>query len=151
LAIARASELVGDKSTAQTYRNKTAGLKENLQKKLWDPKRQFFLHMYKQDEDAEGFKVRALSLTHQTGRHADSPFGRELIGYVPWQFGLPDTGRGYEMAWKKLMDKDGFFAPFGPGTVERHDPMFVLKNSCCWWSGQSWPYATSQTLKAMAT
>ncbi len=41
-------------------------------------------------------------------------------------------------------------APFGPSTVERNDPMFLLKKSCCWWSGQSWPYATSQTLKAMA-
>jgi hypothetical protein len=28
--------------------------------------------------------------------------------------------------------------------------MFVLKKSCCWWSGMSWPYATTQTLKAMA-
>ena len=28
--------------------------------------------------------------------------------------------------------------------------MFLLKKTCCWWSGQSWPYATTQTLKAMA-
>ncbi len=28
--------------------------------------------------------------------------------------------------------------------------MFLLQNSCCWWSGQSWPYATTQTLKALA-
>ena len=47
-------------------------------------------------------------------------------------------------------DGDGFAAPFGPTTVERNDPMFLIKKTCCWWSGQSWPYATSQTLKAMA-
>jgi hypothetical protein len=45
---------------------------------------------------------------------------------------------------------DGFAAAFGPTTVERNDPMFLLKKTCCWWSGQSWPYATSQTLKALA-
>ena len=48
------------------------------------------------------------------------------------------------------MDKDYFFAPFGPTTVERHDPLFMISKTCCWWSGQSWPYATTQTLKAMA-
>ena len=127
-----------------------SGIKRNLQERLWDPKRNFFFHMYQRDEEAEGFQVKALSLTHQTGRHAGSEYGRELIGFVPWQFSLPDQGKGYEQAWAKLMAKDGFAAPFGPTTVERNDPMFLLKESCCWWSGQSWPYATSQTLKAMA-
>ena len=28
--------------------------------------------------------------------------------------------------------------------------MFHLSPTCCWWSGQSWPYATTQTLAAMA-
>ena len=150
IAIASAADLACDNATAKEYRLKAAGLKENLQKKLWDPKRQFFFHMFKQDEEANGFKVKALTLTHQSGRHAGSEYGRELIGYVPWQFSMPDAGKGYEVAWKKLLDKDGFAAPFGPTTVERNDPMFLLKKSCCWWSGQSWPYATSQTLKAMA-
>jgi len=48
------------------------------------------------------------------------------------------------------MDRDYFFAPFGPTTTERNDPMFLLQRGCCWWSGQSWPFATTQTLKAMA-
>ena len=149
-AIARIADLAGDKATAKAYRTKAAGLKENLQKKLWDAKRQFFFPMYQHDEEANGFKVRALTLTHQTGRYAGSRFGRESIGYVPWQFSMPDGGKGYEVAWKKLTDEDGFAAAFGPTTVERKDPMFLLKKTCCWWSGQSWPYATSQTLKAMA-
>jgi hypothetical protein len=150
LAIARVADLAGDGATADSYRKKAAELKANLQKKLWDPRRQFFFHMFQRDEEADGFKVQALTLTHQTGRHADSPYGRELIGYVPWQFSLPDDGKGYEIAWRKLMDRDGFAAPYGPTTVERNDPMFLLKKTCCWWSGQSWPYATAQTLKAMA-
>src|SRR5205823_5728585 len=124
LAIARIAELKGDKKTADAYRAKAAGLKENLQKKLWDPKRKFFFPMAKQDEEANGFKVKAGSLTHQSGQFAGSEYGRELIGYVPWQFNLPDPG--YEAAWKPLMDKDGFFAPFGPTTVERKDPLFKV-------------------------
>lgn len=150
LAIAKVAELAGDKDSAKAYRDKAAGLKERLQAKLWDPKRQFFFPMFKQDEEADGHTVKALTLTYQSGKHAGSEYGRELIGYVPWQFSMPDAGRGYETAWKKLLEKDGFAADFGPSTVERNDPMFLLKNSCCWWSGQSWPYATSQTLKAMA-
>jgi hypothetical protein len=148
LAIAHFADLAGDKKTADLYRQKAASLKENLQKKLWDPKRKFFFPMAMRDEERDGFKVKAGSLTHQTGRFAGSEYGRELIGYVPWQFGLPDSG--YETAWKPLMDKDGFLAAFGPTTVERWDPLFKVSKTCCWWSGNSWPYATSQTLKAMA-
>lgn len=148
LAIARIAELAGDARTAAAYRAKAAGIKENLQKKLWDAKRQFFLHMYRQDEERDGFRVRALTRTYETGKYAGSPHGREEIGFVPWQFGLPDPG--YESAWKLLMDRSGFFSDYGPTTVERRDPMFYLSKSCCWWSGMSWPYATTQTLQAMA-
>lgn len=150
LAIARVAELGGDRGTAEAYRKKAAGLKENLQKKLWDPKRHFFFPMFMRDEEANGERVKALTLTYQSGKFAGSEFGRELIGYVPWQFSMPDAGKDYEAGWKKLLDREGFAAPFGPTTVERQDPQFLLKKTCCWWSGQSWPYATSQTLKAMA-
>ncbi len=69
---------------------------------------------------------------------------------MPWQFGMLDPDQGFEVAWQKLMDRDAFWADRGPTTVERHDPLFLLQKSCCWWSGQSWPYATTQTLKGMA-
>ena len=147
-AIARAADLAGDAATAGRFRAKADGLKTHLQTLLWDPKRQFFFHMFKQDETANGFTVQAMSLTHQTGQFAGNPHGRELIGYVPWQFDLPDAG--FEAAWRFLMSKDHFYADYGPLTVERHDPLFKVTNHCCWWSGQSWPYATTQTLKAMA-
>ncbi|MFM8220570.1 MAG: MGH1-like glycoside hydrolase domain-containing protein, partial [Planctomycetaceae bacterium] len=61
-----------------------------------------------------------------------------------------DDGRGFDIAWAKLTDREAFWADFGPTTVERRDPMFLLQKSCCWWSGQSWPYATTQTLKGLA-
>jgi hypothetical protein len=147
-AIARIARLRGDNQTADRYDSKAASLKNNLQAKLWDPRRQFFFPMAMRDEERDGHRVRALTLTHQSGRYAGSSRGRELIGYVPWQFGLPDAG--FVSAWKFLMDPDYFFAPYGPTTVERGDPMFHVSPTCCWWSGQSWPYATTQTLLAAA-
>jgi hypothetical protein len=148
LAIARAADLAGDAATAKKFRDKAASIKENLQKRLWDERRQFFLHMYMRDEERDGVKIKALKRTYETGKYAGSEHGRELNGYVTWQFGLPD--RGHEQAWKFLMDRDNFAADFGPTTTERHDPQFLISKTCCVWSGQSWPYATSQTLAAMA-
>ena len=148
-AIARIAALAGDVEQAAQYRQKAASLKKHIQSRLWDPKRQFFFPMSSRDEqDQEGNVVKALTLTYQSGKHVGSPHGRELHGYVPWAFNLPDAG--FEGAWKFLMDPDYFYAPFGPTTTERHDPMYLLQKGCCWWSGQSWPFATTQTLKAMA-
>src|SRR5579864_1597935 len=148
LAIARTADLAGDKETARAHRDKAAMIKGALQRKLWDPERHFFFHMFKQDEERDGFVVKAGTLTYQTGKCAGNPHGRELIGYVPWQFHLPDPG--HESAWEFLMDRDSFFADFGPTVTERHDPLFLISQTCCVWSGQSWPYATTQTLKALA-
>jgi hypothetical protein len=148
MAIARFAEIAGDARLTERFRAKADGIKRELQAKLWDERREFFFPMSRDDEERDGFKVKAHTLTYQTGRFAGDPHGREEIGFVPWQFGMPDRGR--ERAWKFLMDRDRFFANFGPTTVERHDPQFVLQKTCCWWSGQSWPYATTQTLKAMA-
>jgi len=148
LAIARVAKLAGDAAVEKQYNARAAALKENLQKKLWDPKRQFFLHLARQDETADGHTVKALALTYQSGRFAGNEHGREEIGFVPWQFNLPDPG--YEAAWKYLMDPNYFYADQGPTTVERGDPLYHLSKTCCWWSGQSWPYATTQTLVALA-
>jgi hypothetical protein len=149
LAIARIARLAGDEAAAKTYEAKAAGLKEKLQKLLWDPKREFFFPMSMRDEtDKEGNVVKKHTLTYQSGKFAGSPHGREEHAYIPWQFNLPDAG--FEAAWKFLMDSNYFYAPYGPLTVERNDPLFLLQKSCCWWSGQSWPFSTAQTLKALA-
>lgn len=149
-AIARIATRADDAEIATRFAAKADALKDRLQTLLWDPRRQFFFPMYRDDEERDGHRVTARTLTYQTGQFAGDRHGRELIGYVPWQFNMLDADRGYEAAWEKLMDRDAFFANFGPTTVERHDPLFLLQKSCCWWSGQSWPYATSQTLKALA-
>ncbi|TAJ08650.1 hypothetical protein DMA11_21045 [Marinilabiliaceae bacterium JC017] len=82
----------------------------------------------------------------------DTAMVRELIGFVPWYFNLPADGKGYEVAWAQLKDSLGFKAQYGPTTVEQRHPGFILSDEWveCQWNGPSWPFATTQTLKAMA-
>jgi Mannosylglycerate hydrolase MGH1-like glycoside hydrolase domain/Glycosyl hydrolase family 65, C-terminal domain len=146
-AIARASALLGDRETAREFTARAVDLQQRVEQQLWDAKREFFFHQFAHDERGG---VSALTRTYESGKFAGDPHGRELIGYVPWQFELPERGKGYERAWRFLMDSSYFFAPYGPTTTERHDPQFYISPTCCWWSGNSWPYATTQTLSAMA-
>ncbi len=150
IAIAEIARRAEKNDIAATYQAKADALKKTMQEKLWDAKRGFFFPMFRDDEERDGHTSRKLTLTYETGQFAGSEHGRELIGYVPWQFNMLDKDKGYEQAWKYLTDPAFFAAEYGPTTVERHDPMFLLQKSCCWWSGQSWPYATTQTLKALA-
>ncbi len=126
-AIAKIAELAHDPKTVQEANAWAASLKAALQKQLWDKQRQLFMS--------------GLRSNHQ--RLA----GREAIGFIPWYFNLPDAD--YSPAWAQVMDPRGFFAPFGPTTLERRNPAFMARPTCGW-SGLSFPYATSQTLTAMA-
>ena len=149
-ALARMEDLLGEPARATGHRAAAEALREKMEASLWDERRGFFLAAFRDAESLDGATVAAGSRIYDSGRFAGSPHGRELIGYVPWQFDMPSRGKGFEEAWKYLGDPEFFQAPFGPSTVERHDPLFILQPHCCWWSGQSWPYATTQTLKALA-
>ena len=130
-AIARIAAVSGRAELEREFLAKAAGLKELVQARLWDDRAAFFKPLL------------------ETGRVPDV---REEIGFVPWYFGLPDTGRGFEEAWRQLTDPDGFRAPFGPTTAERRHPGFriAFEGDDCQWNGPSWPFATSQTLTALA-
>jgi hypothetical protein len=77
---------------------------------------------------------------------------RELHGFTPWYFHLPEPGKGREVAWRQLMDAKGFKAPFGPTTAEQRHPQFKVtyEGHECQWNGPSWPFSTSITLTAFA-
>ncbi|MBL9166822.1 MAG: discoidin domain-containing protein [Verrucomicrobiales bacterium] len=147
-AIESIATLAGDAAIASEFASKALGIKTNLQARLWDAERSFFFPLSQREEQRDGHVVKVGTLTYQSGQFAGSPYGRELHGYVPWQFNLLDPG--FEDAWKFLMDREGFLADFGPLTAERRDPLFKVTDTCCWWSGQSWPYATTQTLLGLA-
>ena len=75
---------------------------------------------------------------------------REQMGYVPWYFDLPDPR--YAVAWKHVADTNGFAAPWGLTTAEQRHPKFAIEyhRHPCLWNGPVWPYATAQTLTALA-
>ncbi|MBI5802485.1 MAG: glycoside hydrolase [Verrucomicrobia bacterium] len=74
---------------------------------------------------------------------------REAIGFVPWMFHLPDAR--HSAAWLQLTGPAGFHAPFGLTTAERRHPQFRTHGTGkCEWDGPVWPFATSQTLTALA-
>jgi hypothetical protein len=130
LAIARLAALAGKTGVATGFQQKAAKIKELVQERLWDAEAKFFK-------------------TLPRGKEKKLADVREEVGFVPWYFGLPDNG--YGEAWKQLMDPDGFYAPFGPTTAERRHSRFMSKfNHDCLWNGPSWPYATTQTLVALA-
>jgi predicted GH43/DUF377 family glycosyl hydrolase len=132
VAIANIAGLAGEKELATNYRAKAEKIKKLVQTKLWDEKAKFFKTLGRN-------KAKLVDV-------------RELLGYVPWYFNLPDEGKGYEKAWKQLMDPKGFFAPFGPTTAEQRHPRFAVsyKGHECQWNGPSWPFATTQTLVGLA-
>jgi hypothetical protein len=130
-ALAEIARLAGNPDVAREFEGKAAHLRRLVQDRLWD-------------KDAVFFK----SLL-DTGNLADV---REEIGFTPWLFDLPEPKRGYEQAWKRLMDPQGFYAPYGPTTAEQRHPAYGIYEvgDNCQWNGPSWPFSTSITLKALA-
>lgn len=131
VAIAAIAAMAGKDAATQEYRQKAARLKELVQSRLWNGDARFF---ETRDESGEFAPVR------------------ENIGFTPWYFDLPDDRSGYETAWKQLVDPEGFYAPFGPTTVERRSLQFKIayEGDDCQWNGPAWPFATTITLKALA-
>jgi hypothetical protein len=55
------------------------------------------------------------------------------------------------VAWKQLFDPQGFDGKYGSTTAERRSPRFRFASSDqCTWNGPAWPYATTETLLALA-
>jgi len=128
-ALASIARLAGRGELAAAYEAKAAKLRALVQDTLWNKELVFF-----------GSVTEALE-----------PIAvREQIGFIPWYFQLPETGRGYEAAWRQLTDEKGFKAPFGITTAERRASSFRTRGTgTCEWDGAVWPFATSQTLTAL--
>ncbi|HLK67894.1 MAG TPA: glycosyl hydrolase family 65 protein [Bryobacteraceae bacterium] len=130
-AIAAIAELAGKGPLAHGFLDKAAQLKDMVQRRLWN-------------RDAQFFETRT-----ESGEFAPV---RELIGFTPWYFELPDERGSFETSWTQLMDPQGFFAPYGPTTAERRNSGFQIpyEGDDCQWNGPSWPFATTITLRALA-
>jgi len=129
-ALAAIARLAGRAELAKQFDDKADKLRRLVQDTLWNPELGFF--------GAYTERLQPIAV-------------REQLGYIPWYFDLPEPGRGYEVAWRQLVDVDGFKAPFGITTAERRAPSFRTRGTgTCEWDGAVWPFATSQTLTALA-
>ena len=130
VAIEKIATLTGNVELARTYSAKASQLRDVVNTKMWNPQARFY---------------ETVLRAPQFG----SANVRELSGYVPWYFDLPGTD--HVDAWKQLDDTQGFAGTYGPRTVERRDPRYGSPYPHeCLWNGPSWPFATTQTLVAMA-
>lgn len=130
-AISVMAGMLGNSEDAHTYGAKAAQIKGLIDSRLWD------------------FGARFYKVIPRHGDGSLSP-AREEIGFVPWLYGIPDPDKSD--AWLQLKDEQGFKAPFGPTTAEQRADGFkvVYEGHECQWNGPSWPFATSQTLTALA-
>lgn len=119
----------GNTLLAKKFFSKADSVKKLSQSTLWNSNHNFFEVRKEQGDTLANVK--------------------EEIGFIPWYFNMPDSN--YSIAWKSLMDTKTFCAPFGITTADRSHPQFRTHGCCkCEWDGAVWPFATSQTLTAMA-
>ena len=143
-AIGRLAALTGDAATAKLYSDKAEALRANVLNSLWSTDLNHFIDRYKVDNEFVKYwqPVR----------------GRELVGYLPWTYGLaPDDSR-YAEAWKYALSPDGLAGPAGLRTVGpsyeyymrqyRYEAGTGLRE--CQWNGPVWPFQTTQALIGIA-
>jgi len=129
MALAYINELAGNAEVADKYYADATAIKIAMQKSLWNSNDNFFEVRKEQGDTLANVK--------------------EEIGFIPWYFNIPDSN--YSVAWASLTDTKTFCAPYGITTADRSHPQFRTHGCCkCEWDGAVWPFATSQTLTAMA-
>ena len=129
-ALAELARRAGRDQDARRFAAEAEDLRTRILATLWNPRDEFF------------------EVVREDGSFADV---REAIGFIPWYFAIPPGGRGYEAAWRQFTDERGFRAPCGITTAERRHPRFRSHGvGTCEWDGAVWPFATSQTLTALA-
>ena len=127
------------------YDAKAGTLEHLIETKLWNPKDQFYEDLSPTADSG----IRKEKRFKDPGTQLQLAGVRELIGYIPWQFYVPTPS--HAIAWKQLFDLNGFAGKYGPTTAERRSPRFrFASDDQCTWNGPSWPYATTQTLLALA-
>lgn len=144
LAIKNIALLNNDTSTAAIFAQKAVAIKKAVQNSLWNNSFRHFTDRYK--------------VNNQYVKYWDFIRGRELVGYLPWTYNLPDDNAGYSAAWQHILSADELHGKFGLRTNEPSCQYYMRQyrydtNSGqreCQWNGPSWPFQTTQVLLGMA-
>ncbi|MCD4825210.1 MAG: hypothetical protein K8S55_11450 [Phycisphaerae bacterium] len=167
-ALAQLAKFVGNTELQKAYNDKAEQIKQKVQDKLWDKQAKFFKAFKNSkgrdlDRKIYAGKIKGWKHIQKANQLVDV---RELIGYVPWYFNMPDHNKGYEEAWRAFIDStNGFKGPNGLSTAEMSHPLvYRVKHpkessefksngypkTDCIWDGPLWPFAETQALVALA-
>lgn len=145
LAIKNIALLKNDTATARVFTDYAIAIKNRVQRSLWNDQLKHFTDRYKANNSYVNYW--------------DFIRGRELAGYIPWTYNLPDDNADYSAAWQHLLlPGNGLRGKYGLRTTEpsyeyymkqyRFDKATGLRE--CQWNGPSWPFQTTQVLLGMA-
>ncbi|CAN5503522.1 hypothetical protein BH10PSE4_BH10PSE4_14830 [soil metagenome] len=141
-AISRLAALTGDQVAAADYAARAEDLKVQVQRSLWSKDFVHFIDRYRVNNDHV--------------KYWEQIRGRELVGYLPWTFGLPDDDPAYAQAWKHAIDPKALAGPAGLRTVEPSYEYYMRQyryegaSRECQWNGPVWPFQTTQALTGLA-
>ena len=144
-AISKLAALAGRTNDAEAFAMQARAIQKAVETSLWNDDMRHFIDRFKAD--------------NQFVHYWDFIRGRELAGYVPWAFELPDQDPKYNVAWTHLLSPEELGGPFGLRTVEpsyeyylkqyRYVMVDGKKLPECQWNGPSWPFDTTLVLDAM--
>jgi len=140
MALSKIERLAGRADREKHYLERARSIKKNMDKKMWDGDFYKAVHPICEDLDSEVF-IKDVP---------DELNVRELAGYVPWIYGMPDADKS--SAFRYLKDKGVFKATTGLACAEISHPRFlydVQNGRGCTWSGKVWPFATSLAVNAV--
>lgn len=126
-ALAVLAEHIGNTQKANDYSEEAQTLRHKINAYLWN---------------------RSIEMYSTVSDSGEQQMVRELIGYIPFIYGIPTAGR--DKCFANLLDPNCFLSPYGLRTADISHPNYRFHvNHECLWNGPIWPFATSQTLKAV--
>lgn len=144
MAISRLSALVGDSGAAADYAARAGQLRGRVLDALWSDRFGHFIDRYK--------------VSNEHVKYWDQIRARELVGYLPWTFGLIGADAEFDRAWTHILSANELGGPAGLRTTEpsyqyymrqyRYDAATGLRE--CQWNGPVWPFQTTQVLTGLA-
>lgn len=153
VALQKIAKRLGKAEDEAMWAEKANKLRSLINTVMWDEKAEFYKNIAEVTDklhSPDRYDHSNPNIPDTTGMEFKMADVREEVGYIPWYFNIPDSDEK-SVAWKFLNDENHFYAPYGPTTAERCFPDFMeLFDHECLWNGPSWPFATTQTLVAMA-
>ena len=140
-AIYKILEYGGENEKAKYYKAFAEDLRKKVNEKL-------FVDGFYQNRPLEEGEEMARYIPKFSNPNQDYNV-KELIGYVPFYFEMEE--KEYVSAWRYVTDEKTFYAPYGLTCADMSHPQFNFNfNHMCLWNGPVWPFATTQTLVALA-